>query len=227
MVYASWGEGVESERVPDRPRYVNAGAALPALKSRQFELGAKSGRGDVEWSVAAFDIRRPRAADIGACDVDASCLRRIDGAARHRGLEGAIAAQRGPWSLQAGGMVLRARREGASDPALNGRAPENVPRRTLKLLVGHDPAALPDLNVSLAAVHEGPRQALPDNSERLPGWTRLDLSARWAPGTTTWRVGVDNLTDKRGWREAPYQFGHVYLFPLAPRTWRASVALGF
>ena len=38
-----------------------------------------------------------------------------------------------------------------------------------------------------------------------------------------WRAGVDNLTDRRAWRESPYQFGHAYLFPLAPRTLRLSV----
>jgi len=227
LVYASWGQGVESERVPERPRYANAGEALPALKSRQWEIGAKHGGEALEWSVAAFDIRRPRAADIGACDVDASCLRRIDGAQRHRGLEGAIAAQLGPWSLQAGGMLLRARREGASESALNGREPENVPRLSLKLLVGHDLAFVPGLNVSLAAIHEGSRQVLPDNSVQLPGWTRLDLAARWTRGDATWRLGVDNLLDERAWRESPYQFGHAYLFPLAPRTLRASLALGF
>jgi iron complex outermembrane receptor protein len=66
-----------------------------------------------------------------------------------------------------------------------------------------------------------------DASVRIPGWSRLDLNARWRvqTGTTalTFRAGLDNATDRRAWREAPYQFGHAYLFPLAPRTWRFSV----
>jgi len=41
----------------------------------------------------------------------------------------------------------------------------------------------------------------------------------------TWRVGVDNVTDHRAWRESPYQFDHAYLFPLAPRTWRTQLQL--
>ena len=36
-------------------------------------------------------------------------------------------------------------------------------------------------------------------------------------------VGIDNVADTRAWKESPYQFGHAYLFPLAPRTWRVSV----
>jgi iron complex outermembrane receptor protein len=41
--------------------------------------------------------------------------------------------------------------------------------------------------------------------------------------TLTWRVGLDNALDRRAWKESPTQFGHVYLYPLAPRTWRASL----
>ena len=34
---------------------------------------------------------------------------------------------------------------------------------------------------------------------------------------------IDNLADRRYWRESPKQFGHYYLYPGAPRTIRATV----
>jgi iron complex outermembrane receptor protein len=34
---------------------------------------------------------------------------------------------------------------------------------------------------------------------------------------------VDNASDRRAWQESPYQFSHVYLYPMAPRTWRLSL----
>jgi iron complex outermembrane receptor protein len=229
IAYASWGEGVESEVAPNQPRYANAGQPLPALKSRQFELGLKHAADDLEASVAAFDIRRSVSADLGACDVDGSCTRQVDGDARHRGVEGALALRRGPWQGQASAMWLHARREGASDPALNGLEPVNVPDYAIKLRAGYDVAALPGLTLGAGLVHEGPRQVLPDNSIELPSWTRLDLAARWATSlaerAVVWRLGVDNALDARAWRESPYQYGHVYLFPLQPRSWRASVQL--
>ena len=68
---------------------------------------------------------------------------------------------------------------------------------------------------------------LPDNSATIPGYTRVDTGLRYATklaGTaTTWRAGIDNLFGERAWRESPYQFSHVYLYPLAPRTARLSV----
>jgi iron complex outermembrane recepter protein len=75
---------------------------------------------------------------------------------------------------------------------------------------------------------------LPDNSVATPGWTRVDIGARYTQQqrlgdaqAVVWRLGLDNVTDRRAWQEAPYQFGHAYLYPLAPRTLRASVAASF
>ena len=82
------------------------------------------------------------------------------------------------------------------------------------------------VEASAALVHEGRRAVLPDNSLQLPAWTRLDLGLRWDAGAAwRWRVGVDNVANTRAWKESPYQFGHVYLYPLAPRTLRASLEL--
>jgi iron complex outermembrane receptor protein len=92
--------------------------------------------------------------------------------------------------------------------------------------------AVPGLDLQATLAAEGDRMVLPDdNSVRIPGWSRLDLGARWSVdlGTTalTWRVGIDNVADQRAWKESPYQFGHVYLYPLSPRTWRTSAELAF
>jgi outer membrane receptor protein involved in Fe transport len=38
------------------------------------------------------------------------------------------------------------------------------------------------------------------------------------------RAGIDNVTDRRYWREAPTQpWGATYLFPAQPRTYRLGV----
>lgn len=229
MAYGSWGEGVESEVAPNRRRYSNRGQVLPALKSRQFELGLKSGSSTVDWSVNAFDIRRPLWSDIGACDDDIadSCTRKADGYARHRGLEGQADIKWSGGGLLASAMKLKARREAAIDPAMNGVKPTNVAETSIKLTARQRLAALPALQLNAGLVYEGARTVLPDASLSIPAWTRLDAGLRYeqtrGKQLLVWRAGVDNLTDKRAWRESPYQYGHAYLYPLAPRTWRASV----
>jgi iron complex outermembrane receptor protein len=226
LVYASWGQGVESTIVTNRPRFTNAGEIF-TTKSRQTEIGLKGASDAFEWNLAAFDIRRPRTQDFGACDADNTCTTQLDGTAHHRGVEASAAWRQGPWAVRGGAQWLRARVEGSQVTAVDGKEPTNVPQRTLKLQTAYDVAALPGLNLQAGLTHESARMVLPDNSATIPGWTRVDTALRYetklAGTTTTWRAGIDNLFDKRAWRESPYQFSHVYLYPMAPRTLRLSV----
>ncbi len=226
LVYASWGRGLETDVAPNRPSlYSNAGQALPALKSRQIEIGIKHAGPSIDAALALFDIDRPVSADVGGARV-------IDGTARHRGADGQIAWHGGAWNWQLGAMVLDAERRGSAQNGINGTRPVNVPKATLRLAAAYRLAAVPGLELQAALAAESKRVVLPDDqSARIPGWARLDLAARWAQrlGDTalTWRAGLDNATDRRAWKESPYQFGHVYLYPLAPRTWRLSAQAAF
>ena len=231
LAYISWGEGVESEVVPNNPRYSNRSTPLPALKSRQAEVGFKQAGEQLSWQVAAFAITRPAWRDVGACDVAASCERRLDGEARHRGVEAEVDWRSGPWNLRASAMALQARRQGSADAALNGLRPTNVPARSIKAQAVYNLPAVPGLALLGFITHEGERMVLPDNSIATPGWTRIDLGLRYsqrlAGRAVVWRAGIDNLTNRRAWQEAPYQFEHAYLYPLAPRSLHASAQLSF
>ena len=236
MVYASRGEGAETQVVPNRPsQYTNAGAALPVLKSVQQELGVRGGDAVLngrgwQWNATLFDISRPTS-NLDACaNLGLSpCTGQIDGQVVHRGLEAGTQWARGAWLLGLQGTWLDAQRQGSTvEPALNGLAPTNVPQRVLRGRARWTLPGFEGVAAQLAWSQEGPRQILPDNSLQLPGWRRLDavISGPWAGGKVQWLVGVDNLADARYWREAPFQFGHAYLYPGAGRTVRASVLIG-
>lgn len=225
LLYASWGRGLEVDVAPNRSRYRNAGESL-ALRSRQAEVGLKHGTETVEVSLTLFAIERDHSADAGPCDVADSCTRVLDGTARHRGIEASWLGQHGPWGWSLSTMWLDAERRGSATPGLEGTRPVNVPRATLR--AAGEWRALPRLALQARLGAEGDRTVLPgDESLRIAGWSVLDLGARWQHdglgGVWTWRLGVDNVTDRRGWKESPTQFGHVYLYPLNPRTWRLSL----
>ena len=230
--YASWGQGLETDVAPNQPRYGNRGEPLPALKSRQIELGIKQSSDRFDAALTLFDIDRPQAADFGTCDVADSCVRTVDGSARHRGAEAQATLRDGAWMWLASAMWLDAERRGSSQDGVNGQRPVNVPVATLRLGAEYRVGALPGLALLANVVAESDRKVLPyDDSVHIPGWARLDLGARWRHklGDTflVWRLGVDNVADRRAWKESPYQFSHVYLYPLAPRIWRASVQGSF
>ena len=227
MAYASWGQGVESDVAPNRKRYTNAGQVLPTLKSHQTELGLKQDTTVLGWSLTAFDIQRPLAVDAGSCDADGSCTRLIDGTAHHLGLEATADTRWNRLSLRGSAMWLKARHEGAANAADNGLIPTNVAEQSLRLQAGYQWLEMPGLSLQASLSREGRRMVLPDNSLQVPGWTTVGLGARLtrelAGHELTWRVGVDNVFDRRAWKESPYQYSHVYLYPLEPRTFRTSL----
>ena len=233
MAYASWGKGMESQLVPDKPlQYANAGQALPPLASRQWEFGLKGGSGrpaeGLNWQVAWFDIVRPMT-NIDACEnTGADCTGRYDGDARHRGLEASVQWAGGPWRLAGGATFIDAKRRGSSfSPEINGQHPVNVPGQVWRAQAAYRVAAVPGLELQARLSREGRRNVLADGSLQLPAWTRVDAALRYdakiGRTATTWTLGVDNLLDRRYWKESPDQYGHVYLFPGAPRTLRLGL----
>ena len=231
LAYLSWGRGVESDVVPNRARYTNAGEAL-ASRSRQTELGLKGNQSGRSWAIAAFDIRRAQTAAVGSdCSSDTlgnTCTIAYDGVAHHRGIEGQIDQALGAWRLGGSAMLLRARREGSADATQEGQRPANVPERTLKARAGYAfDGALQGLSANAALVHEGNRTVSPyAGAATIPSWTRLDLGTQWTTAgerRLTWTAGVTNATNRHAWRESPYEFSHTYLFPLAERTWRLGL----
>ena len=232
LVYGSYGEGIETDIAPNRSRYTNAGQALPALRSQQYEVGIKGQWTRTRWQASLFDITRPQSGDAGACDEANTCTRQIDGEARHRGLELAAGTTLGPWTLDMGAAWIEALRQNAViDASVNGQRALNVPRMTLRGLAQYRFTDVPGLRTSLRLSHEAERHATEDGSVKLPGWTTLDWAVHYdtrIQGTRTqWTLAVDNLADRRYWRESPKEFGHHYLYAGAPRTLRVAVKTHF
>jgi iron complex outermembrane recepter protein len=230
MLYASWGQGIESQVVPNKAsQYSNPGVALPPLKSHQTEIGMKAASGNVTGSLAWFNIRRPMT-NLDACSRlgISPCLGAYDGSAVHSGLEANAQWSQGVWSLGGGITVLNAKRENSQlEPLTNGQRPTNVPNMIARLNAGYRFASLPGLAASAHLSHEGKRSILPDGSITLPAWTRVDAGLSYGhkmgAAQATWTLGIDNLFNKQFFKESPYQFGHVYLFPQQERTVRVGL----
>ena len=231
QAYTSYGEGVELNVTPNNPKYTNAGQVLPALRSKQLELGLKSQSATSRWQAVVFDITRPQSAD--ACDQSGVCTRQLDGQAHHWGLELGGGIIYGQWNADLSTTWIDAKRQNAEiEPLItNGQTALNVPKVVVRSQVQYRWTQVPGLRTSLRLNHEGERRVLEDGSINLPAWTTLDFAAHYdtrLQGTRTeWTLGIDNLSDQHYWRESPKQFGHYYLYPGAPRTTRISMRTSF
>jgi len=228
MLYLSWGQGVESDIVPTHG-FQDGGKPLTSTISRQWELGYKHGDASRQWGLTVYDVDQPLDDDPDPAINDDTFTH--DGITRSIGIEANAQGRVGPLTLRASAMAQHVRREQALLPSNDGLRPTNVPDQALKILATWDVAPVPGLAVLANMDYEGGREVLPDDSVQIPGWTRYDLGARYtqrvAGAALTWRAGVDNLFDRRAWREAPYEYDHVYLFPLEPRTFHASLEARF
>lgn len=234
MVYASWGQGAEVEVVPNRAsRFVNYGQSLPALKSQQTEIGIKwQANSRLLMTGALFSINKPYADDVATTSGKPL---RVAGAkeARHRGVELAATGRVSEaLSIQASMTALDAKFTNAVDPALVGQRATNVPRVKTSIFADYKIASVPGLALNALATHERGKTVTADASVTLPNAWQLDVGARFdhiiAGKATTWRLNVENVTNRIYWREAPTQYwGGIYLFPSTPRTVRASVTVAF
>jgi iron complex outermembrane receptor protein len=233
FTYASAGGGVEVANVPNHPGIANAGQALPALRSRQVELGFKQ-RAGAAWSFdgALFRITKPFADTLPLADGQTL---QIGGARkeRHQGVELA-----GTWqalatlSLRASATAIDAKTTAALDPAWIGKAATNVAPLAVALEDVWSPAALPGFAWSNIGTYAGHKSVLPDGSVDLPRYWQWDTSARYRRVVDgrqwTWRAGIDNVTNHAYWREAPTaSWGSVYLFPAQARAARLGLSVSW
>ena len=237
-VYASYGQGLETEVVPNLTNpnaalsYANAGQPLPALKSTQREIGIKTQFAQTAWQVTWFDITRPATADapVVCNNIPTACIytRKIDGQNHHQGLEISTQTKLTRWDLDASAMRLDAKRENAMvQTDLNGQHPINVPKYILRGMAQYHHPDITGLRSGLRISREGERNVTEHGEIVLPAWTTLDATTHYDTTVnnvaSSWTLAVNNLANKHYWRESPKQYGQYFLYPGAPRTIRATI----
>jgi len=231
MIFASHGHGLEQNVAPNNSTlYTNAGEILGVSRSRQSELGIRNADlTNTNWSATYFEISRPLVHDtLDTTPQYPISTRYLDGTQTHKGIElsGDTSVQR--LKLSSSARWMQTSISGVEvQPETVGTVPLNVPKFVLRGMAEYRYASVPGLRTGLRITHEGERNITEDGNTKLPAWTTLGASAHYDTKVnnvaSTWTFAVDNLADKRYWRESPKQFGHYYLYPGAPRTLRASV----
>jgi iron complex outermembrane receptor protein len=229
--YVSAGTGIEAEVVPNRPAdFQNAGEVLPVGRSRQVEVGYKQALGDDgDVRVALFQINKPFAENV-AQPVGGPPVRIANGRmAQHRGVElGLTRFVARSLAVDLKATYLDATIDRSLDPTLVGKRATNVPKVAAGLGASLRPSEAVDLQWRNWFGYTGTKAVTSDNSVVLPASWQWDTGLVWSPAGVKPRLqvraGIDNVTDRRYWREAPTQpWGATYLFPAQPRTYRLGV----
>ncbi|WP_024930613.1 TonB-dependent siderophore receptor [Methylophilus sp. OH31] len=208
----------------------NPGQTLAPYVSKQKEVGAKFDFGKVRVTTAYFTTEKPRGF-VNAADVFTS-----QGKEEHQGVELMTYGQILPSLRVLGGITwLDAKQKNTGDAASEGKQTIGVPDRQANLGMEWDAFMVPGLTFDARVIATGHVYVDSDNTQRAPGWTRLDIGARYATEIKghllTVRSRIDNVTDRDYWASAGGYAGTTsnsgYLVLGAPRTVTISAQLDF
>ncbi|MFA0924178.1 TonB-dependent receptor [Xanthomonas fragariae] len=208
----------------------NADAILPPTNAYQLETGAKIELEGLRLGAEFFDIRQ--AYQFTQPQADGSLLYVQQGRLNDRGLElSADGAATRQLRLFASVAAIRARAEDTDIAEYEGHQAINVPKLRASVQADYNLPGVDGLALLAGVQYSGRKYADRRGNASVPAYTVANLGARYATAlgglATTWRLNVDNIFDKRYWRDAGEYQGDAYLFPGAPRTVRLTVQVDF
>lgn len=211
----------------------NAGVGLPPYRSKQVEAGVKVAFSKFDFSAALFRIERPFA-NIDAADK----VFKISGDQVNTGLElSAVGEVLDRVTLVGGLTLLNAKLKGTGNPATDNKIFVGTPKYKGNVLVEYRLPVIEGLVASFDWQFSGDRPGNDTNAYFVPGYNLFDLGTRYTSRiwdkNVTWRVTVNNLTDRHYWSTiAPSNItgtntGNLVAHLGSPRTVSASMAIDF
>ncbi|NMY97991.1 TonB-dependent siderophore receptor [Pseudomonas proteolytica] len=228
-LYTSYSKGLSLGG--EAPWYANNdGEILAPTVSRQIEAGVKYDWRRISFAAAVFQTRQ--AYQYAKPDSAGDFTYVQQGQQKNTGLE--LSAN--GWAterLQIATSVaaIRARVNGSGTPQYEGHQTINVPKLRASVYADY---ALPWVNG--LAVLGGVQYSASKNASRtgnveVGDYALVNIGSRYTTKVdgyeTVLRLSVDNLFDKRYWRDAGEYMGDDYLFQGAPLTARLSASVNF
>lgn len=220
--YVSYIEGL-SQGATAPAGSVNAGEQFAPFVSQQYEAGVKYEAGTLGLTAALFQIAQPSGFLSTATNRFG-----VDGEQRNRGLElNAFGEIRRGWRVLGGVLFLDGEQTQTQNGRFDGRAAPGAPKVQLTLGTDMDVPGMPGLALNGRVFYTSAQYLNQSNTQRIPGWTRLDIGARYATRAfgraLTLRANIENLADKRYWASATAgSLGYS-----APRTFLISATVDF
>ncbi|MGB7193408.1 MAG: TonB-dependent siderophore receptor [Collimonas pratensis] len=208
----------------------NAYAFLAPTVSRQVEAGVKyDWRDQLSLSAALFQMTKPY--EYPKPD-EGGYTYTQQGNETHRGLElsaaGQIARQ---LRLTASLALIQARADDTGTPAYDGHQAINVPRLRTALYASYALPQVTGLSLLGGWQYSASKAATREGDVKVPAYSVFDAGLRYktslAGHAAVLRLSVDNLFDKRYWKDVGEYFGDSYLHLGAPRNARLSLQYDF
>lgn len=205
---------------------INKGAVLSPYVSKQKEIGLKYDGGRIGGAIAFFTTEKPSGL------VDDTGYFREGGKDRHQGIELSVYGEATKAVRILGGVTFLDAKQRETEGGTNdGNRVIGVPKVQANIGVEWDVPGIQGFSLDSQIVATGSSYADAANNQRVPGWARLDLGARYMMEVNgkllTLRARVDNVTDRDYWASVGGYPGNGYLTEGAPRTFTVSASMDF
>ena len=223
-IYTSYAKNLEIGRDADVIGYNSS--YLPAKKSRQIEVGFNYKKANNKIQGAYFTTKKPFEY------VDNNYQYVQQGSEKRNGLElNLITTQNATTFGLSTAYYLKATQEGTLMSSYNGADAVNVPKFKSKLWFEYELQNAKGTFIGANWNHESSKSVLKDASVKIPSYNTIDASVRYAKtvGKNIYnlRVGVDNILNKKYFKDAGEAYGENYIHFGAPRVYKASLSVDF
>ena len=229
-VYANYIEGLtQGDSAPAQVNNVpvrNVGEQLKPYVSKQKEIGIKYDGGRIGGGIALFSTDKPRSL------VNGDGFFVSAGEDRHQGAEITVFGEAMKGLRLLGGVTfLDAEQKSTGVATTDGKKVIGTPTVQGSIGADWDVPGVPGLSLNGRVVATGHTYANATNTQRVGGWGRLDLGARYitqmAGKLVTLRARVDNVADRNYWASVGGYPGSGYLVVGNPRTFGLSASVEF
>jgi len=208
----------------------NAFEILAPTVSRQIEAGIKYDWQRITLAAALFQIRQ--AYQYSRPNDDGTFTFTQQGEQKNTGLElsaNGWASQR--LQIAASVAAIRARVSDSGTPAYEGHQAINVPTLRASLQGDYALPGIEGLALLGGVQYSASKYANRQGGVETGAYAIFNVGSRYSTRIdgydTVFRLTVDNLFDKRYWRDAGEYLGDGYLFQGAPLTARLSASINF
>ncbi|WAC74796.1 TonB-dependent receptor [Roseateles sp. SL47] len=224
--YANYIEALTQGETAPSTATAAIGKMLDPYVSRQKELGFKFERDRLGGALAFFTTDKPRGVVTDTKDFVAQ------GQDRHQGVELTAFGEPVPHLKLLGGLTwLDARQDSTGSATTDGKRVIGVPRHMLNLGAEWEIPGLQGVSMDARIIATSGVYANATNTLAVPGWSRLDLGARYqfeaAGHLVTLRARVDNVADRRYWASSGGYPGSGYLVLGTPRSFSLNASLDY
>ncbi|MEX5550216.1 TonB-dependent siderophore receptor [Pseudomonas pergaminensis] len=208
----------------------NSDEVLPPTTSRQLEVGIKRDFQRLSLTAALFQITQDL--QYNRPNDDGTITFVQQGKQKNVGIElSANGRVTSDLQVSASVAVIRAQVSGSGTDDYDGHQAINVPKLRASLHGDYSIPGVPGLALLGGVQYSANKYANREATVKVDDYAVFDVGGRYTTKVgdyaTVLRLTVDNLFDKRYWRDVGESAGDGYLFLGAPRTARLSATVNF